>query len=233
MQELLLEQPNNKRQENVIEHVVDLLAEVCRDSQAMAVMSDTTFDLMLACLKFLLEAVQGNSARNKNYLATEDAALNATHQILIWVWTASRQRWELSALAEVQLLVFQLLAALMEGQNDEADRAVVKHLSKRYDSVFDELRHHERAVALTKRLIEVEVKFSSTPPRPASATRTRAAACWIARASCAISISSWRPWTRRRSRTWRISWRRSACGRAACRKSRRSSTLGARGVCAK
>ena len=135
MQELLLEQPNNKRQENVIEHVVDLLAEVCRDSQAMAVMSDTTFDLMLACLKFLLEAVQGNSARNKNYLATEDAALNATHQILIWVWTASRQRWELSALAEVQLLVFQLLAALMEGQNDEADLLrVVKHLSKRYDS---------------------------------------------------------------------------------------------------
>lgn len=81
MQDLLREQPDNKKQINLIDDVLQLLVELTRDLQSMRAMGPDTFGLLTACLDFLLEAVQGKAEANKLFIVDEDQSMNALHQV--------------------------------------------------------------------------------------------------------------------------------------------------------
>ena len=153
MQNILREQPQNRKSVNLIEDACALLFALTKDDVALHGMPDDELTDIEAIVNFLVESVQGPCVGNQDFLATMDVVDICRRLLLASIWEHGAN--SPCTVARVRNACCALLSALMEGPES---RAVRHSLALQLDGDF----FRKFIVMLHKRTEEVENYQQST-----------------------------------------------------------------------
>jgi hypothetical protein len=147
VQNVLREQPGHTASVDLITASANILFTLCDTSRALLMFEEADAQLVIACLLFLTEALQGPCPKNQELLVAMDGVISAVDKVLQSTFDP-RVRVDLQMRCKTAAALF--LAALLEGRNDmTVHRLLAEDLGPQ---LFELLRHN------VTRMLEKAVK---------------------------------------------------------------------------